>query len=82
MTMLQQHYTDQQKIDRLISLGDCLSIEAEIEMCDTFQSHGEKWEYVCPTYGDGIDMVIEKHSHGDEEYIYTWDGYQWSMCSL
>ena len=77
LTTLQQHYRDQQKIDRLISLGDCSSVGDEIEECETFHGRGEPWEDVCPTYGDDLATVADRHQHGDEEYRYTWDGQQW-----
>lgn len=55
---LSQHYTDQQKIDRLIALGDCLSIAPEVEKCDTFSSRAdEDWEDIKPTYGDDLTAV-------------------------
>lgn len=74
---LQQHYTDQQKIDRLIALGDCLSIAPEIEKCDTF--NGRDGE---PTYGESLEAAADQHRHGDEEYRYFWDGQQWVQAEF
>lgn len=83
LSTLQGHYTDQQKIDRLIALGDCLSVEAETEKCDTFSSRAdEDWEDIRPTYGDDLKTVADAHQHGDENYRYTWDGSQWAMDRL
>lgn len=82
LSTLLGHYTDQHKIDLLIGLGDCLSVGDEIEKCDTFHSRDEPWEDVCPTYGDDLKAVADKHKHGDEGYRYTWDGQQWTMASL
>lgn len=83
LTTLQQHYTDQQKIDRLIALGDCLSVGDEIEKCDTFISRAdEDWDDIKPTYGDSPTEAAAAHLHGDEDYRYTWDGQQWEMERL
>ena len=82
LTTLQKHYSDQQKIDRMISLGDCLSIAPEVEKCDTFHSRDEAWEEVSPSYGDNLAAVAEAHLHGDEDYRYLWDGQQWTMESF
>ena len=80
---LSQHYTDQQKIDRLIALGDCLSIAPEIEKCDTFSSRAdEDWEDIKPNYGDDLTEVADQHRHGDEEYRYFWDGKQWAQAEF
>jgi hypothetical protein len=77
---LRQHYTDQQKIDRLIALGDCLSIAPEIESCETFYSRGgENWDDIKPTYGESCRDAADKHLHGDEEYRYFWGGQQWTQ---
>ena len=80
---LSQHYTDQQKIDRLIALGDCLSIAPDIEKCDTFSSRaGEEWEDIKPTYGESLEDAADKHRHGDEEYRYFWDGKSWYLAEF
>lgn len=79
MTTLQEHYSDQEKIDRLIALGDCLGVAPEIEKCNTFHSRGEAWDEVCPSYGDTPEAAAAAHLHGDEEYRYLWDGKQWTM---
>ena len=77
---LTENYTDQQKIDRLIALGDCLSIAPEIEKCESFLSRGDEWGDIKPTYGDSPKDAADKHRHGDEEYRYFWDGQQWSQA--
>ena len=83
LALLQKHYTDQTKIDRLIALGDCLSIGPEIENCDTFNSRdGEDWEDIKPTYGESLADAANMHKHGDEEYRYFWDGRQWSLVEF
>ncbi|MFA7290946.1 MAG: hypothetical protein WC023_01735 [Rhodocyclaceae bacterium] len=83
LTTLQQHYTDPQKIDRLIALGDCLSVASEIENCDPFSTRpDEVWEEIKPTYGEDPKAVADAHQHGDENYRYTWDGAQWAMEHL
>lgn len=80
---LSQHYTDQQKIDRLIALGDCLSIAPEIEKCDPFSSRAnEDWDDIKPTYGESLEDAADKHRHGDEEYRYFWDGQQWAQAKF
>lgn len=80
---LQQHYTDQQKIDRLVALGDCLSIAPEIEKCDTFNGRdGEEWDDIKPSYGETLEAAADQHRHGDEEYRYFWDGAQWAQAEF
>ncbi len=80
---LQAHYTDSQKIDRLIALGDCLSVAPEVEKCDTFNGRpDEEWDEIKPTYGDDLKAVADEHMHGDEEYRYFWDGQQWTMADF
>ena len=81
LKMLRENYADQEKIDRLIGLGDCFSVGAEIEKCDTFLSEKEPWEDVCPSYGESLEEVAEAHRHGDEEYIYQWDGSAWKQAA-
>lgn len=76
-----KHYTSHEKIDRLISLGDCLSVYPEIEKCESFAALGEPWEDVCPSYGDSLEDAAEKHEHGDEQYKYFWDGKKWGVLS-
>lgn len=80
LSMLQQHYLKQEKIDRLIELGDCLDIGQEIGLCSPFSDDvGEVWDDIKPTYGDSVKAAADGHRHGDEEYLYAWDGSQWSM---
>lgn len=80
LTMLQEHYTSQEKIDRLIALGDCLAIDSEIEKCETFSGRkGENWDNIKPTYGDTPIAAADAHKYGDEEYRYVWDGEEWTM---
>lgn len=78
LATLQAHYTDPQKIDALIALGDCLSVSAQPEGCETFASKGEDWDDICPSYGSSVHNAADKHFHGDEEYRYFWDGKEWS----
>ena len=83
LNTLSQHYTDQQKIDRLIALGDCLSIAPEIEKCDTFNGRdGEEWDDIKPSYGETLEAAADQHRHGFEEYRYFWDGAQWAQAEL
>lgn len=79
LPMLRDHYSHQPKIDALISLGDCLGIEPELEKCDTFASRGEDLSEICPSFGNTSSEVLETHRHGDEEYAYVWDGSQWNQ---
>jgi hypothetical protein len=81
LALLTAHYRDQQRIDKLIALGDCLSIDAALEKCDRFGER-EDWEDVQPSYDDDLLAVAEKHRHGDEQYRYTWDGSRWEMSRL
>ena len=76
-----KHYTNQEKIDRLISLGDCLCVLPEIEKCEPFAAKGEPWKDVCPSYGDSLEDAAEKHEYGNEQYKYFWDGKKWEMLT-
>ncbi len=82
LALLNAHYTEQQKIDNLIALGDCLGVSTELEKCDTFLAGGDDWEDVQPTFGDDALAVVKKHQHGDEQYLYIWDGSNWMMSHL
>lgn len=80
--VLREHYTDQDKIDSLIALGDCREVRKEIALCNTFLAKGEKWDEVRPTYGDDLMLVALSHRHGDEQYLYMWDGRSWAVYAL
>jgi hypothetical protein len=83
MAMLVESYSDQTKIEQLIALGDCLSVDAEIGRCDPFASRAdEDWEDIKPTYGNDLKAVADEHRHGDEEYRYFWDGEQWAQAQF
>lgn len=82
LNVLSTHYTDQEKIDELISRGDCLSIGPDIESCETFRSRGDDWQDVAPSYGESLTDAAENHLHGDEEYRYGWDGNAWTMLDF
>ena len=76
---LKNHYTNQEKIDRLIALGDCLGIGPEIVDCAPFStatdsSYGED---TSPTYGKSLKAVADQHRHGDERHRYFWNGTKW-----
>lgn len=80
LRVLREHYTDQQKIDALIALGDCLSVGPTINSCDTFASRdGEEWDDIKPTIAPDPIEAANKHQHGDEEYRYVWDGSVWTQ---
>ena len=82
LEMLTKHYTEQPKIDALIALGDCSSVDSTLDDCEPYVLHGDDWKYVCPTYGTDLRTVAEEHAHGDEEYRYMWDGVSWEMAKL
>jgi hypothetical protein len=79
---LTEHYTEQAKIDALIALGDCSSIDSEVEDCVSYAALGDYWEDVCPTYGTDLRAVADEHQYGDEEYRYIWDGNSWEKRKL
>lgn len=82
LATLQQHYTDQAKIDRLVALGDCILIASKVELCDTFRKRGEDWEKIRPSLASTPAEAADLHRHGDEQYRYIWDGRQWLMERL
>ena len=83
LSTLQEHYTDQVKIDLLIAQGDCISISKSLVNCEPFSSRpDEDWEDIKPTFGTDMYEVANEHRHGDEEYRYGWDGVKWSQIDL
>ena len=83
LATLKEHYTEQSKIDRLIALGDCLSIGKDLDQCDPFSSRkDEDQEEIKASFGASLKDAAHKHLHGDEEYRYFWDGGSWEEASF
>jgi len=78
---LRKNYNDQDKIEQLIGLGDCLSIESTIAKCETFHGRDEDWDTVKPDYAPTAKEAGDKHHHGDEECGYVWDGVSWEQIT-
>ena len=81
--ILADHYTDPDKIAQLIALGDCLSINPSIGRCSPFSAYPDEiWEEIAPAYAETPEAAAEQHRHGDEEFLYVWNGAAWRMERL
>lgn len=87
---LKNHYTTEDKIDKLMALGD-LSALGEVA-----ESNPDQWNYnkvnytLCAAYKDRGEEDVESKTATEEEYIkeledntwirylYLWDGKRWS----
>lgn len=82
-TVLQNHYTDTDKISALIALGDCSSIGKSIEECDPYSQYPDEiLDDIAPTYANTPEMAAEQHYRGDEIYLYIWNGNSWETKLL
>ena len=85
---LQEHYTDQDKVEKLMSLGDLSCIDASPE-CPEGHSFKTPVEGHCIAYGrdrgeDGVTAritgsKIEAKYACNESYVYVWDGESWAQ---
>lgn len=81
--ILQHYYTDTDKIAELIALGDCSSIGKSIKECDPYSQYPDEiLSDIVPTYADTPENAAKQHRHGDEIYLYTWDGLSWCTTQL
>ena len=46
LEMLTKHYTEQTKIDALIALGDCSSVDSTLDDCEPYLRRGDDWKYL------------------------------------
>ena len=86
------HYTDQDKIEALVSLGGLSVLDAECAKPDGHsystpakghsiayhRDRGEDWESNQPGIGDTAAEALES-GPGTQEYNYFWDGQAWSV---
>lgn len=82
--ILKDHYTNTDKIDQLLALGDLSSLRPEIgEQQDFDAPTNENW---CVAYGrdrDEEDVAARTYSNvqawlnNGQEYNYLWDGSEW-----
>lgn len=77
--VLSSSWTTQEKVDVLMSLGDMSSVSSSLESCEAYhRDRDEDWIDTCPTIGDSLEDARSFHLHGDEAYLYVWDGADWS----
>ena len=87
---LKNHYTTEDKIDKLMALGD-LSALGEVAESNPDQWNCNKVNYIlCAAYKDRGEEDVESKTATEEEYIkeledntwirylYLWDGKKWS----
>jgi len=95
--VLQEHYTDMNKIDQLLALGDLSVLDKEIgeaQPPDAFTDFTRKEGY-CLAYGrDRGETEIDALVHGTQnewlgfrkgnwcEYGYLWDGSTWHTYEI
>lgn len=86
------HYTDQAKIEALVSLGGLSVLDAECANPDGHsygspakghsvayhRDRGEDWESNQPSTGDTAAEALE-NGPGEQEFNYAWDGQSWSV---
>jgi len=72
---LKNFYNSQDKVEALISLGDLSSLGNSLEDCNAYcRDHGKE---LIITDLASLDDVSELY--WCQEYVYTWDGSEWSM---
>ena len=89
--ILSEYYTDEDKIDQLISLGDISFLGREICKSNNYEKpnyncvlayhrdRGDPWEDVTPLHAKSIDEAIRlSDKFGGVNYAYFWDGKQWN----
>lgn len=89
--MLKEFYTDDDKIDELIGLGDISSLEKEIGEKHDFYDNGKKTKDWCKVYmrdrgEEGLDAIefrdfdsiMKKAKQSGISYIYIWEDGNWT----
>jgi len=88
--VLKEHYTDSDKIEKLINLGDIAMLAPEICEKNDFDNPdkncvlaycrdgGEDWDDCAPKVVRSVDEAIDVSRESWAEYIYFWDGKQWN----
>ena len=93
--VLENFYTDEEKIDRLLSMGDISVLDQQIGSPTERNSFDDRTEGMTTFYGrdrgeDGVSALV--HANTDEwfefrkgswcEYAYMWDGKKWHTFNL
>lgn len=90
---LTEHYTDESKIDQLISLGDMSVLAENIEPKDK-HSFDSAEENVCIFYGrdrgekrtdaklESKSSLLRRSKNSDIEYVYIWNGSKWECYRM
>lgn len=87
--ILRNHYTNSDKIEKLINLGDISMLAPEICEKNDFDNpdkncvlayhrdRGDDWADCAPKTARNVDEAIDISREYWAEYIYFWDGAQW-----
>ena len=93
--VLENFYTDEEKIDRLLSMGDISVLDQQIGSPTERNPFDDRTEGMTTFYGrdrgeDGVSALV--HANTDEwfefrkgswcEYAYMWDGKKWHTFNL
>jgi hypothetical protein len=93
--VLENFYTDEEKIDRLLSMGDISVLDQQIGSPTERNPFDDRTEGMTTFYGrdrgeDGVSALV--HANTDEwfefrkgswcEYAYMWDGREWHTFNL
>lgn len=87
--ILQDHYTNQAKIDQLMLLGDLSVLAPSIECPPNHSFNTPVKGHTIAYHRDrGEPLQLERYStyklslfyHGRQEYNYLWDNNEWCIC--
>lgn len=89
--LLNEHYTDQTKVDALLALGDLSILGEEIGEKHSFDN---KPVDACTAYGRdrgetgtqarivrNLASAVKKTAESNAEFVYIWDGEAWSVTT-
>lgn len=80
---LRQHYVERQQVQTLIALGDLLSLGDSPAECVAYhRDEHEPWQVVRPQAISRIDRLARHALNLMADYIYTYDGVQWSATAV
>lgn len=88
--ILREHYSTNERVGKLINLGNLSSLGAELGRRHNFDSRDAKYDGWCRAYGrdrrekdqEAVTyMSVEEFHNADwgQDYTYLWDGKKW-LC--
>lgn len=90
--ILQEHYSDPEKLTTLLAEGDISSLGAEIGSQHDFMNRpegqctfyhrdrGDDWKSACPQRFDTLDALLDCAGNSGCEYVYLFDGQAWQYA--